>query len=128
MAFDPTTEDAGIDGAALASDLFESVMQRRVPVASVIPHIASVPDEIGRSPIAVHDRSSGFEKSRQLLAFRLLVLGGIDTGCGVAEFGNTFLSEPQDRLADDVVPFLERGESIPGEPWFASGDEAAQER
>ena len=131
MAFDPTTEDAGIDVAALSRNLFESVIQSRVPRQRNSVNREdwfSAPDEVGHAPIAFHDCGGSFEKSRQFLSFGLLLLGGLDAGRGVTEFGNTFFGDPQNALPNEIVPLLERRQPILGEAWFARGDEPAQER
>ena len=51
VAFDPATEDAGIDGAALSRNLFEGVMQCRSPIQET----SSLLDKVGDTPFALHD-------------------------------------------------------------------------
>ncbi len=58
MALDPTTEDAGIDGAALSRNFVEGVLQICLLVHRTSLNRQmdiSVPDEIVYAPVAVHD-------------------------------------------------------------------------
>ena len=128
VAFDPTTEHAGIDLAALSRNLFESVMQSaklRAPGTRMRP-ARLMRSATRQSPSMTAAAAS--RKAAKFLSFGLLLLGGLDAGRGVAEFSNTFFGDPQDALANEIVPVLERGQPILGEAWFARGDEPAQER
>jgi hypothetical protein len=90
LTFDPAPEDARIDVAALARDLVDSVVQGR----SSIQETSSLPDKVGDTPSALHDRGSGFKKNSQFLSFRLFLLSGLDAGRGVAKLGDTFFGDP----------------------------------